>query len=169
MQEADALQKMCIRDSTYSAAFLYAVDYSEINIGSSITAASFKNAARVTGKKFHFVSTEIVDSNTRRTLLPGNTAGTYGNGNLINGMATDITVDGTPSDTAVKRGQIGDAVIVSAVSNLNEDVYKRQWLWSLRPRAGFRPPFSKARRVIRAASSIPPPKGRRSSARTRAC
>ena len=119
-----------LENITYSAAFLYAVDYSEINIGSSITAASFKNAARVTGKKFHFVSTEIVDSNTRRTLLPGNTAGTYGNGNLINGMATDITVDGTPSDTAVKRGQIGDAVIVSAVSNLNDYQKSGEWFFN---------------------------------------
>lgn len=103
-----------LENVSYSTAFLYAVDYSVINIGSSLTASSFKNATRVTGKKFHFVSAEIVDPNTCRTLFPGTAPGTYNSGNLINGMATDVTVNGTISDTAVKRGQIGDAVVVSA-------------------------------------------------------
>ena len=129
-----------LENITYSGAFLYAVDYSKINIGSTITAASFKNAARVTGKKFHFVSTEIVDSNTRRTLLPGNTAGTYGNGNLINGMATDITVDGTPSDTAVKRGQIGACPHFTATVKKDIDTLADSGSYSLNNNDGLHLP-----------------------------
>ena len=97
---------------SYSSAFLYAGEYSEVNIGST----SFANAGRVTGKRFNLTNALLTDGNRNNHLLfPGTTAGVYGYGNIINGYATDLAIGGDTGDLTSKRGQIGDAVIVGTV------------------------------------------------------
>lgn len=97
---------------SYSSAFLYAGEYSEVNIGST----SFANAGRVTGKRFNLTNALLTDGNRNNHLLfPGTAAGVYGYGNIINGYATDLAIGGDTGDLTSKRGQIGDAVIVGTV------------------------------------------------------
>lgn len=97
---------------SYSSAFLYAGEYSEVNIGST----SFANAGRVTGKRFNLTNVLLTDGNRNNHLLfPGTAAGVYGYGNIINGYATDLAIGGDTGDLTSKRGQIGDAVIVGTV------------------------------------------------------
>ncbi len=129
-----------LENVSYSTAFLCAADFSVINIGSTITEASFKDAARVTGKRFHFLSSEIVDPGNRRAFFPGNASGSYGNGNLINGMATDVTVDGTLSDTAVKRGQIGACPHFDATAKKDIDTLADSGSYSLNNNDGLHLP-----------------------------
>ena len=91
---------------SYSSAFLYAGEYSEVNIGST----SFANAGRVTGKRFNLTNALLTDGNQNNHLLfPGTAAGVYGYGNIINGYATDIAIGGDTGDLASKRGQIGNS------------------------------------------------------------
>ena len=97
---------------SYSSAFLYAGEYSEVNIGST----SFANAGRVTGKRFNLTNVLLTDGNRNNHLLfPGTAAGVYSYGNIINGYATDLAIGGDTGDLTSKRGQIGDAVIVGTV------------------------------------------------------
>lgn len=97
---------------SYSSAFLYAGEYSEVNIGST----SFANAGRVTGKRFNLTNALLTDGNRNNHLLfPGTAAGVYSYGNIINGYATDLAIGGDTGDLTSKRGQIGDAVIVGTV------------------------------------------------------
>lgn len=97
---------------SYSSAFLYAGEYSEVNIGST----SFANAGRVTGKRFNLTNALLTDGNRNNHLLfPGTAAGVYGYGNIINGYTTDLAIGGDTGDLTSKRGQIGDAVIVGTV------------------------------------------------------
>ena len=97
---------------SYSSAFLYAGEYSEVNIGST----SFANAGRVTGKRFNLTNALLTDGNRNNHLLfPGTAAGVYGYGNITNGYATDLAIGGDTGDLTSKRGQIGDAVIVGTV------------------------------------------------------
>ncbi len=91
---------------SYSSAFLYAGEYSEVNIGST----SFANAGRVTGKRFNLTNALLTDGNQNNHLLfPGTAAGVYGYGNIINGYTTDLAIGGDTGDLASKRGQIGNS------------------------------------------------------------
>lgn len=108
---------------SYSSAFLYAGEYSEVNIGST----SFANAGRVTGKRFNLTNALLTDGNRNNHLLfPGTAAGVYGYGNIINGYATDLAIGGDATDLASKRGYLVDTVypwydgVVDAVNNFNE-------------------------------------------------
>ena len=95
---------------SYSSAFLHVAEYSEVNIGSAITATSFTNAGRVTGKRFNLTNALLTDGNQNNHLLfPGTAAGVYGYGNIINGYATDLAIGGDTGDLASARGQIGNS------------------------------------------------------------